>query len=113
MLKQQKMIRQQNINAPKNPFKAALSHPAKATRINETFVPMSHILSASSILDKSIMTNRLSCSSTKIGELSSVHSEKRGKPCSTIQKPLVTDDMSYHARKPKYFLNYENKSQPF
>lgn len=55
-----------------------------------------HMLScASSIVDKFSMTNTIAtitdrsrCSSTKIGKLSSVCTEKRGKQSSTIRKPL-------------------------
>ena len=117
-LKQHKMVRWQNINDSKNPFEAALSRPANVPCIDE--VSTSHVISASSIVDKfsttdaiATITDRLSCNSTKIGELSSASSEERGKQSSTIQKPLVIDDMSYQSKDPKCFLDRGNKSRPF
>ena len=84
--------------------------------IDEASVSTSHVVSASSIVDESstidviptITTDRLSCNSTKIGELSSTSSEKRGKRSSKIQKPLATDDMPYQPRDPKCFLDRGN-----
>ena len=109
-----------NYKRSKEYFQSCVVSSGKGTRIDETYVYISHVLSASSVVDKSSMTDavatttdRLSCNSTKIGELSSASSEKHGKPCSTIQKPLVTDDMPCQSTKPKYFLDCGNKSRPF
>ena len=100
MLKQHKMDRWQNINTPKNNFEAASYRLAKVPHIEEASVSTSHVVRTSSIVDKfstadaiAIITDRLSYNSTKIGELSSASSEKRGKQKSTIQKPLASDDI--------------------
>ena len=95
MLKQHKMVRWQNINTPKNLFEEVPPRLAKKPHTDEASVSTSHVVSASSIVDKFSMTNTIAtitdrsrCSSTKIGKLSSVCTEKRGKQSSTIQKPL-------------------------
>ena len=112
MLKQDKMVRRQNINAPKNPFNALSYRPAKIPRIDETSVYTSHVVSAHSIVNESSTTDAIatityhwSCNSTKIRESFSASSEKHGKQFSTIQKPLATDDMPHQCRYPKCFLD--------
>ena len=100
MLKQQKVVRWKNINAPKNPFKAALSCPRKVPCIYKGSLSTSHVVSASSVVDESSTTDaittiidRLSCNSTKIWEISTASSEKPWKQSSTIHKSLATYKM--------------------
>ena len=59
MLKQHKMVSWHNINTPKNPFEDVPSRLAKVPHTDEASESMSHVLSASSIVDKSSTANAI------------------------------------------------------